>query len=93
MSNTILINYIRTYDKDFYSVLSFNLDAFIKFINEINMYKLDTDDIDRFILFKQNLFNKKVELALNVHDKIIEDIEFEKTQEKIIVAMLLPHFS
>lgn len=83
LNNTILINYIKKYDQNFYSVLAYQLSELTQYVDKVDMGKITTEGVDEFIIFKEKIYDKKVELMLSVNEKIINLIELERNNEKI----------
>lgn len=83
LNNTILINYIKKYDQNFYSVLAYQLSELAQYVDKVDMGKITTEGVDEFIIFKEKIYDKKVELMLSVNEKIINLTELERNKEKI----------
>ena len=83
LQNTILINMIKKYDGTFYSVLVYQLNDIVSYIDRLDMGKITTEGIDEFILFKEKIYDKKVELMFSVNEKIINLIELERNNERL----------
>ncbi len=61
LNNTILINLLQKYDNNYISVVNYKLKEFTNFLNESKIIFIDSNFIDKFILFKNEIFNKKIE--------------------------------
>jgi hypothetical protein len=83
LNNTILINQIKIFDDNYYSVLTYQLNEIIDYLNNINITNVTSDVLDNFIIFKDKIFNKKIELMFGINEKIINAIELEENEEKI----------
>lgn len=94
MNNTILLNYIKKLDNDYFNVTNYKINEIIYFIEKFsfnNFYEqkqsnenpnlfesYELDNIHNFIEFKDKIFNKKIELMFIVNEKICNDNEFIK---------------
>ena len=83
LNNTILINQIKIFDDNYYSVLTYQLNEMLDYLNNINITNITSDVLDNFIIFKDKIFNKKIELMFGINEKIINAIELEENEEKI----------
>ena len=55
----------------------------LDYLNNINITNVTSDVLDNFIIFKDKIFNKKIELMFGINEKIINAIELEENEEKI----------
>ena len=83
LNNTILINQIKNYDDNYYSILTYQLNEMLDYLNKINITNVTSNVLDNFIIFKDKVFNKKIELMFGVNEKIINLIELEENEEKL----------
>ena len=83
LNNTILINQIKYYDDNYYSILTYQLNEMLDYLNKINITNVTSNVLDNFIIFKDKVFNKKIELMFGVNEKIINLIELEENEEKL----------
>ena len=75
LNNTILINLLQKYDNNYISVVNYKLKEFTNFLNESKIIFIDSKFIDKFILFKNEIFNKKIELMYQINQKILNEKE------------------
>jgi hypothetical protein len=94
MNNTILLNYIKRLDNDYFNVTNYKINEIIYYIEKFNFNdfseeknlnqnsneidSIELEKIHNFIEFKDKIFNKKIELMFTVNEKILNNNDLIK---------------
>ena len=71
LNNTILTKYIKKFDKNYYNMLTYNLNDFIEYINNIKIRDFSIDTLNNFKAFKEEIYKKKLQLMEEVNKQVI----------------------
>ena len=80
LNNTILTKYIKKFDKDYYNMLTYNLNDFIEYINNINIRDFSIDTLNNFRAFKEEIYKKKLQLMEEVNKQVIYMQELKENE-------------
>ena len=85
LNNSILITLIRKHEINYFTVCNFKINEILDYVQNMNFSNFSSknlvnNQIKNFNLFKEKIFNKKVELMFTINEKILAMIELSKNQ-------------
>lgn len=84
LNNTILLNFIKKYDENFFSVCNYKLSEFLDYMDVLNFTEnFSSDQMSQFIEIKNKIFNKKLELMFTVNENMLNNFEMEKNEKNV----------
>ena len=92
LNNTILINSIKLHEDNLYSVLTYKLNEILQWIDTVDLNALYIERVDEFILVKEKIFNKKVELMFSVNESIVNQFELEINKANMKKINLIKYY-
>ena len=92
LNNTILINSIKQHEDNLYSVLTYKLNEILQWIDTVDLNALYIERVDEFILVKEKIFNKKVELMFSVNESIVNQFELEINKANMKKINLIKYY-